>query len=156
MQDIKNANVTILYKTEYGDQPANTSIMASNPLTHEYLPELVEKNYNFLGWVHINRYGHESSLSERMVVSTEWLVPIDVKANQYYVIFTAKWKNDNKTGISSGEIYDGEYVVIPKVTEQSLPTAEKFMEDDVTIKSIPYFNVSNTAGGSSVYIGSEL
>ena len=52
--------------------------------------------------------------------------------------------------------YTGDYVVTPKVDEQILPTENKLMEDDVTIKAIPFYNVSNTAGGSTVYIGKEL
>lgn len=52
--------------------------------------------------------------------------------------------------------YTGAYEVTPKVTEQSLKTKDKHMTDDVTIKSIPFFNVSNTSGGSTAYIGSEV
>lgn len=52
--------------------------------------------------------------------------------------------------------YTGEYDVTPKVTEQSLKTKDKHLTDDVTIKAIPYFNVGNNSGGSTVYIGSEV
>lgn len=52
--------------------------------------------------------------------------------------------------------YEGTYDVTPKVEEQTLPTAEKFLEKDVTIKKIPYFEVSNTSGGDTVYIGNEV
>lgn len=156
MHDIKQANVTIRYKTSHGSAPPNGNIIASKPLESVHLPVLSATNYKFLGWVQINSAGYESTLSERMVLSTDWLVPINMNNNEYYVVFTAKWKNDRKSGSASGEIYDGDYVVIPKVTEQSLPTAEKFMEEDVTVKSIPYFEVSNEAGGSSVYIGTEV
>lgn len=52
--------------------------------------------------------------------------------------------------------YKGAYEVTPKVTEQSLKTKDKHMTDDVKIKSIPFFNVSNTSGGSTAYIGSEV
>jgi hypothetical protein len=54
------------------------------------------------------------------------------------------------------DIYGGEYQVTPKVTEQTLPTAQKFLVEDVTIKKIPYFEVSNEAGGNTVYIGKEV
>ena len=30
------------------------------------------------------------------------------------------------------------------------------MKDDVTVKKIPFYNVSNTAGGTTVYIGKEV
>lgn len=54
------------------------------------------------------------------------------------------------------EFYTGDYTVIPKVEAQSLQTAQKFLTDDVTIKSIPYYDVSNTVGGRTVFIGKEL
>lgn len=52
--------------------------------------------------------------------------------------------------------YEGDYEVTPKVSEQKLPTAMKLLEEDVTIKSIPFFNVGNTSGGSTVYIAKEI
>lgn len=52
--------------------------------------------------------------------------------------------------------YEGAYDVTPKVEEQVLPTAKKFLSKDVTIKEIPYFEVSNTSGGDTVYIGNEV
>ena len=52
--------------------------------------------------------------------------------------------------------YTGDYIVTPKVEPQTLPTNGKVMGDDVTVKSIPFFNVSNTSGGSTVFIGSEV
>lgn len=60
------------------------------------------------------------------------------------------------TKIIGGEPYDGEYEVTPKMMEQTLPTRAKVMEDDVTIKKIPVFVTSNTSGGTTVYIGSEV
>ena len=55
-----------------------------------------------------------------------------------------------------GEPYEGEYEVTPKISSQTLATAKKLMKDDMTIKAIPYFDVSNPAGGQTIYIGSEL
>ena len=52
--------------------------------------------------------------------------------------------------------YEGEYEVIPKITEQTLPTAQRLLEEDVHIKEIPYFEVSNNSGGNTVYIGNEV
>ena len=52
--------------------------------------------------------------------------------------------------------YTGSYTVTPSVSESSVHTAQKYMEDDITIKAIPYYDVSNTAGGSTVYIGKEI
>lgn len=50
-------------------------------------------------------------------------------------------------------LYEGEYGVTPKVTEQTLPTAQKFLARDVTIEKIPYFEVSNNSGGTTASIG---
>lgn len=60
------------------------------------------------------------------------------------------------TIISGGLPYTGDYVVTPAVNEQMLNTANKIMEENLVIKSIPFFNTSNTAGGTTVYIGKEL
>lgn len=54
------------------------------------------------------------------------------------------------------DYYDGDYVVTPAVTAQTLSTREKYLEQDVTIKEIPYFEVGNTVGGATVFIGKEL
>ena len=55
-----------------------------------------------------------------------------------------------------GEPYDGPYDVTPKVTAQTLPTAKKLMRDDVSVRAIPYFDVSNPAGGNTIYIANEV
>lgn len=55
-----------------------------------------------------------------------------------------------------GDPYEGEYVVTPKVESQTMPTKEKVMLKDVTIKAIPYFETSNTSGGNTVYIAKEM
>lgn len=54
------------------------------------------------------------------------------------------------------ECYDGPYMVTPKVAEQVLPTAKKRMTADVTIAKIPIFDVSNTSGGTTIYIADEI
>lgn len=51
------------------------------------------------------------------------------------------------------EKYIGPYVVTPSANEQKLYTADKAMTQDVTIESIPYFEVSNTSGGTTAIIG---
>lgn len=50
-------------------------------------------------------------------------------------------------------LYDGEYEVTPRVNEQTLPTAQRFLARDVKIEKIPYFEVSNSSGGKTVSIG---
>ena len=61
--------------------------------------------------------------------------------------------------VSTGGVtarYEGDYIVTPKVSAQILETKQKVMTDDLTIMEIPFFNVSNTSGGSTVYIGKEI
>lgn len=51
--------------------------------------------------------------------------------------------------------YDGEYTIIPKTKDIILPTKSKAMKNDVTIKQIPYKEVQNEGGGSTITIGLE-
>ncbi len=51
--------------------------------------------------------------------------------------------------------YTGPYEVTPKVVEQTLETNGKIMRSDVEVHKIPYFEVSNTSGGSTVYIAKD-
>lgn len=51
-----------------------------------------------------------------------------------------------------GEEYEGSYEVTPKLEEQILQTAEKVMTNDLKIKEIPYAEVTNPAGGTTVII----
>ena len=63
-----------------------------------------------------------------------------------------------KLGISTSGItdqYSGPYVVIPKVEEQVLKTKQKVMTNDLTVKGVPVYEVSNTSGGTTVYIAKE-
>lgn len=52
-----------------------------------------------------------------------------------------------------GEAYNGEYTVTPRVEAQTLPTKEKVMLEDVTIRAIPYAEVTNNSNGKTVTIG---
>lgn len=45
-----------------------------------------------------------------------------------------------------GEIYPGPYEVIPHRWDQILPTTGKVMKDDVTVKEVPWIEVSNPEG----------
>lgn len=51
-------------------------------------------------------------------------------------------------------IYDGEYRVIPKVSEQTLQTTRKFMTKDVTVEKIPLYEVDNNKG-TTIIIGDK-
>lgn len=58
--------------------------------------------------------------------------------------------------VASEDTYEGPYEVTPKTEAQTLPTAKKVMTDDVTVKSVPYYETNNSSGGLTVYIASEV
>lgn len=84
------------------------------------------------------------------------IVPLTVTENGTYT------KPDGVDGFNPvtvdvvEERYEGSYKVVPSAEEQLLDTKDKYMTDDVRITSIPYFDVGNPAGGSTVYIGTEI
>ena len=59
----------------------------------------------------------------------------------------------NAGGMTQQESYDGSYEVIPTIEQQILQTKNKTMVNDLTIKSIPYSESDNSAGGITVTIG---
>ena len=82
---------------------------------------------------------------------------IDVEFKETSQTFSTAFKDNIVIEVvGEHETYDGEYAVTPTVQSQTLPTKKKVMAEDVTIKEIPYFDVSNNAGGSTVYIGNEV
>ena len=57
----------------------------------------------------------------------------------------------------SGNHYTGPYEATPKAEAQTvLETNGKFMDDDVTILEIPYYETSNLSGGKTAYIADEV
>ena len=62
----------------------------------------------------------------------------------------------SKPTFIGGEEYKGSYEVTPKVEAQTMPTKDKLLIEDMTIKAIPIFKVSNTTGGNTVFIGNEV
>ena len=53
------------------------------------------------------------------------------------------------------EPYEGKYEVTPTAEGEVLPTKDKKMRDDVTVKAIPYYEVRNPSGGTTLYIASS-
>lgn len=50
--------------------------------------------------------------------------------------------------------YDGEFLVTPSAdNDQTLQMAGKYSKSNITVEKIPYSEVSNTAGGTTVIIG---
>lgn len=50
------------------------------------------------------------------------------------------------SGLIGGVLFEGPYVVIPKVEQQVLGTRDKMMGDDVTVRGVPRYDVSNQYG----------
>lgn len=51
--------------------------------------------------------------------------------------------------------YEGLYEVTPRAEAQTIETAKKLLEDDISIKAIPYYDVSNQYG-RTIYIGGDI
>ena len=49
--------------------------------------------------------------------------------------------------------YDGDYEITPLNIDQTVPTRSKYMTDDITVKSVPYFEVENLSKGKTLIIG---
>ncbi len=49
--------------------------------------------------------------------------------------------------------YSGSYEAIPRVTVQSLPTQDRWLDRDVVIQAIPYHEVENKERGNTAIIG---
>ena len=59
----------------------------------------------------------------------------------------------NVGGMIQQESYDGSYEVNQEIGQQILQTKNKTMVTDLTIKSIPYSEVTNTSNGITETIG---
>ena len=58
--------------------------------------------------------------------------------------------------IVGGDPYEGPYIVVPKIVDQTLETKDKLMEDDVLVREIPYYETSNIQNGITVFIADNL
>ena len=54
-----------------------------------------------------------------------------------------------------GEEYTGPTTVTPSGSVQTLPTAHKYLARDITVREIQRWDVGNTSGGNTVFIGEE-
>lgn len=53
--------------------------------------------------------------------------------------------------------YDGDYTVRSEIDEDyELLTSLRLMKQNIVVKKIPYYEASNTSGGYTAYIGSEV
>ena len=75
--------------------------------------------------------------------------------------FDLRFKGDNQFNIGfeeglpghSAPSYSGEYEVIPRATEQRLPTRDQQLARDILVHAIPYHEVENTERGTTAIIG---
>ena len=82
---------------------------------------------------------------------------------RYSVVhFTLRFEDENAFDLTmeeniilsySGDSYTGAYNVKPDFNGTILETENKIMTDDVTVEPIEVARVSNTSGGTTVYIG---
>lgn len=53
--------------------------------------------------------------------------------------------------------YTGEYEITPKFDSKvSLSTANKVMRENVTVHKVPRYDISNEAGGTTVFLGGKF
>lgn len=53
--------------------------------------------------------------------------------------------------------YTGDYVARSRINDDYLlPTAERYLQRDIRVKKIPYYETSNLSDGLTVYIGEEI
>ena len=84
-------------------------------------------------------------------------MPMDVAFEENSKDFCACFSSDLEVTIAEDITpYVGDYAVTPKVTEQTLETENKRMAANLKVEKIPYVEVSNPSGGTTVYIGSEV
>lgn len=82
-------------------------------------------------------------------------IPVSFRELDSY--FQVEFKSFQTTNAAPDiEYYKGDYAVTPKVTAQTLPTAQKTMGEDLTVLAIPFYNVSNNSGGKTIYIAREV
>ena len=54
-----------------------------------------------------------------------------------------------------GEEYTGPTTDTPSGSAQTLPTAHKYLAQDITLREIQRWDVGNPSGGKTVFIGEE-
>lgn len=59
------------------------------------------------------------------------------------------------TAVVSAPEYAGPYDITPLFSAQVLPTAKRLMQQNLTIKKIPQYEVSNDSNGYTLIIGEE-
>lgn len=79
---------------------------------------------------------------------------IDISENGLYDV--KKYAVADVKVKGGGEKYEGDYIVTPSAhNDIILETADKVMEDNVTVLEIPYYETSNITG-TTVYIADQI
>lgn len=72
-------------------------------------------------------------------------------------LLTAKLTIPVNTIDVDAPLYDGPYVAIPKANDdQILDTKDKYLNQNITIKKVPYYEVDNGSDGRTSYIAEEV
>lgn len=120
---------------------------------------VLEDGYLILNFTDGTTYKTSSIRGEKGETGTTFIPSIDANG-------ILSWDNTDgkenppsinliETVIASLPLWNSEnYTITPSTLEQTLDTKGKFMQNDLTIKEIPYYEVSNTSGGNTVHIGS--
>lgn len=59
------------------------------------------------------------------------------------------------TAVVSTPEYAGPYDITPLLSAQTLPTAKRLLQQNITIKKIPQYEVTNDSNGYTLIIGEE-
>lgn len=59
------------------------------------------------------------------------------------------------TAVVSAPEYAGPYDITPLLSAQTLPTAKRLLQQNITIKKIPQYEVTNDSNGYTLIIGEE-
>ena len=55
------------------------------------------------------------------------------------------------------DVYSGAYKITPKTGEEVvLETAKKYLEQNIKVLKVPFYQTSNEQGGTTIYIGDEV
>lgn len=99
-------------------------------------------------------------MGKKLIIDEETLIEIAdavrEKEETTNLIPSKQLANRIRELLVSKEVFDGDYLVIPKTYKQILSTSSKKMSDDVTVESIPFSRVSNDSGGETFNIGETL
>lgn len=96
-------------------------------------------------------------LSGRAVVNTDFGAKLSGRLLTHGTLFgtisTTKVLSAHASVSVDYEKYVGTYEVTPTIEAQTLSTANRVMVDNVNIKAIPYYSVSNASHGETIIIG---